>query len=149
MEADQMMTFWRFAQRLGQQLQLIIGQVTRDRTRHCRIQQGDAPVADIHDRLEQVATRRDFGHLRALVMIATQPAGGRSNFCGRLAKAPVGIRGSILRQVAGGQQQIHFRLLLQHLLHHSLQAVSRVHAQQRATGIGKQMAIGQLHQQGR
>ncbi|MCY1183151.1 hypothetical protein D9M73_237520 [compost metagenome] len=100
METDQMMALWRLAHRLSQQLQLIIGQVARDRTRHGRIKQGDAPVAYIHDRLKKIASCRTFGHLRALIMVAAKPARGCGNLCRQLPKASIGFHGSVLRQVA-------------------------------------------------
>ncbi|MCY1312843.1 hypothetical protein D9M69_634580 [compost metagenome] len=80
-------------------------------------------------------------------MIAGEPAGRRGDGGTDLAEAPIGLHRTVLRQIAGGQQQVDSRLLIEHQLHDLLQAVGGIHAQQAATSLGEQMAVRQLHQQ--
>jgi len=68
---------------------------------------------------------------------------------GKPAEPLVGRYRAILRQVAGGKDQVDARLLVDGQLDHLLQAVTGIHAQQLAVRFGKQMAVGKLHQQNR
>ncbi|MNC12668.1 hypothetical protein D3C75_603930 [compost metagenome] len=148
-EAHQMMAFRRFAQRAGEQLQLFILQITRHRAWHRRIEQRDPPVADIHHRFEQSALHRRLGHDLRLIVIAGNPARRRIELTRHVAKLLVGLQRPVLGQITRGQDQVNPRLLRAHQLDDLLQAVAGIHAQQRAVRFGKQVAVGELHQQRR
>jgi len=81
--------------------------------------------------------------------LPAKPARRRRNLLVQLAKALVGRQGAILGQITAGQDQVDLRLLVEHPFNHSLQAVVGIHAQQFAVCSGKQMTVGQLHQQDR
>ncbi|RMO73637.1 hypothetical protein ALQ35_05700 [Pseudomonas fluorescens] len=148
-KAHQVVPTRRLAQGLGQQLQLLVLQVAGHRTGNCRIQQGDAPVADVEHRLQQITVHGGVRHDLRLVVVAGNPARWRSNRPGQVTKLLIGLKRAVLGQIPGCQHQIDLRLLLAHQLDHPPQALAGVHAEQRALGLGKQVAVGQLHQQQR
>lgn len=143
------MTTWRFAERLGEQLQLLVLQITRHRTRHGGIQQSDAPVTNIDHRLQKITVHSSEGHDLRFVVIARNPACRHADLLGHIAKLLIRLQRTVLGQVPCGQHQVDLRLLRTHQVDHPLQAFMGVHAQQRAVGLGKQVAVGQLHQQRR
>ena len=111
METHQMMPLRRLAQRSSQQLQLLILQIPRHRPRHRRIEQRDAPVADIHHRFQQCALHRGFGHDLWFIVIAGNPARRRIELAGQVAKLLVRLQRPVLRKIAAGDDQIDLRLL--------------------------------------
>ena len=82
-------------------------------------------------------------------MIAGDPATKGRQWRGQCAKALVGLDTAVLGQIARGQQAVNLRLLGTHQVDHLLQALCGLEAQQRAIGIGKQVAVRELHQQHR
>ncbi|MNI61227.1 hypothetical protein D3C73_1164880 [compost metagenome] len=145
-QAHQVVPFWRFTHRAGQQLQLFVLQIPRHRAWHCRIEQRDPPVADVHYGLQQGTLHRGLGHYPRLVVIAGNPARRRVELSAQLTKLLVGLERAVLGQIAGGQDQIDPRLLHAHQFDDFLQAVSGIHAQQRAVRFGEQVTVGELHQ---
>ncbi|MNI49604.1 hypothetical protein D3C73_1042200 [compost metagenome] len=143
------MAIRRFAQGTRQQLQLLFLQIPRHRPRYGRVEQGDPPVADVHDRIQQCALHRRLGHDLRLIVVTGNPAGWRVQGSSQVAKLLVGLQGTVLGNIAAGDDQVDPWLLLPNQFDDLLQAVPRVHAQQRTIGLGKQMAVGQLHQQRR
>jgi len=141
-----MMAVRRFAQGLGQQLQLAVLQITRHRTGYGGVEQGNAPIADVDHRFQQVAVQGGVGHDLRLIVVAGNPARRHAKGRGHLPEVLIGRQRTVLGQVPRGQQQVDPGLLLAHQADHPLQALAGVHAHQRGVGLGKQMAVGQLHQ---
>ncbi|MNV65484.1 hypothetical protein D3C71_1581800 [compost metagenome] len=85
-------------------------------------------------------------------MVAGQAADLRARQHAGLAKngrkAPVGGGLAVLRQVAGGQQQVGTFAVGFNLAQHRAQARVGIDAQHRGVGFAEQMAVGQLDEHG-
>jgi len=82
-------------------------------------------------------------------MIAGAPARGGLDTLRQLTETLIGRHRAVLREVTGGQDQVDARLLGNGQLDDARQAIAGVQAQQLAVRFGKQMAVGELHQQNR
>ena len=148
-QAYQMMLVRRLGKRVLEQLQLLVGQVPRRRTCDGGIEQRHPPGTDVHHRLQPLRALRGLLHDRRLVVIAGQPAHRRGNSRCSLGKRQVGSQRAVLRQVAGGDQQIDVRLFRLHLADHLSQALPGIQAEHGTLCFGYKVAVRQLHEQHR
>lgn len=85
-------------------------------------------------------------HQGAVVMVAGQPVDGAGERRHHGGEALVGLRTVILRQIAGGQDQVVRVGVGLHLIQHGGQALCGAHSQQPTLGAGEKMGIGNLQQ---
>jgi len=148
-QANQDMALRSLRQSTLEKHQLFSVQEAEYRAGHQRIEHDHAPAANIQYRQHHLAIASRLTHRGQFVMVARAPAERSGNTLGQLAKPAIGSNRAILGKVTSGQYQINLRLLLQHQIDDSLQALRRVHAQQLSTRLGEQVAVGQLHEQHR
>ena len=149
MQTDQVMPLGRLAQGAIQQLELIATQHAIHRAGNQGVEHHDAPATDLKHWLHQLTATGGLAHGAEFIMVAGTPARWRLDAPGQLAEALVGRHRTVLGQITGSQDQVDARLLFDGQLDHPLQTVAGIHAQQLAVRFGKQVAIGELHQQNR
>lgn len=116
---------------------LVVGQVAGHGAGNRGVEQDDAPVAQVHDRLQQIAAGAGLLHGWQLVVIAGEPARRRVELRAEVAKTLVGGQAAVLREVAAGEDQVDLRLFRLHPLDDLGQAVAGIHAEQLAVFLGK------------
>ena len=117
--------------------------------RNRRVEQRNAPIANIDHRLQKTALHGRFTHLRNLIVVAGDPAAKGCQRRGQCAKALISLDTAVLGQITSGQQAVNMRLLGLHQINHLLQALRGLEPQQRAIRFCKQVAVRELHQQHR